>query len=392
MHWKGKKTLTDLRKQAIDAAGAVVVKVGTRVLTDNQGRLDRRRIDVLARQLCLFAESGRQTVLVSSGAVGAGVAKLGLAERPKQLSKLQAVAAIGQADLIQAYERAFAPSSRHAAQVLLTAGDLRRRSGYLNVRNTLRQIHMFGAIAVVNENDSVGVAELRTTFGDNDRLAAAVSGLLPQAMLIILSDVDGLYDGPPGAAGSTLLETVPSVDKSILALAVDKASGVSKGGMLSKLRAARLATSYGHPTLVAPGRDDHVLEKILRGEKVGTLFLPGGRSVRGRRRWIGSTAEVSGTLYIDQGAAEAILSGGASLLAVGIRKVKGNFRRGAIVSICTLDGAEVARGLSHYRSEEVRAIRGVASEDIAKMLGSCPHESVVHRDNMVLNEAAKRAV
>ncbi|WP_164102144.1 glutamate 5-kinase [Candidatus Laterigemmans baculatus] len=384
--------MADLRKRAINSARAVVVKVGTQVLTDKDGKLDRRRIDILASQLCLLAESGRQTVLVSSGAVGAGVAKLGLAERPQLLSKLQAVAAIGQADLIQAYERAFAPSSRHAAQVLLTAGDLRRRSGYLNVRNTLRQIHNLGAIAVVNENDSVGVAELRTTFGDNDRLAAAVASLFPEALLVILSDIDGLYDGPPGAEGSKVIDTVRRVDKSILELAVDKESGVSRGGMISKLRAARLATSHGHHTIIAAGSDDHVLEKILRGKKVGTLFVPGKRSVRGRRRWIGSTAEISGTLFVDKGACEAILSGGASLLAVGIRKVKGNFPRGAVVSICSLDGAEIARGLTHYRSEEIRSIRGVASEDIAKMLGNCPYESVVHRDNMAINEASRRPV
>ena len=377
--------MADERKRTIDAAKSIVVKVGTRVLTDDRGNLDRQRIATLAAQLCRIADTGRQTILVSSGAVGAGVAKLGLAQRPQLLSRLQAVAAIGQADLIQAYERAFAPSGRHAAQVLLTAGDLRRRSSYLNVRNTLRQIHDLGAIAVINENDSVAVAELSTTFGDNDRLAAAVAGLLTDSLLVILSDVDGLFDGPPSEPTSRMLEIVPRIDRGILELAVDKASGVSKGGMLSKLKAAHLANSHGHGAIIAPGRDDHVLDKILAAESIGTLFPAQQRSLRGRRRWIGSTAAVAGTLLVDGGAAKAIQLGGASLLAVGIRAVKGKFPRGSVVSIATLDEIEIARGLVNYRSEDVRAIRGVASEDIPAILGRRSYDSVVHRDNMAIS-------
>ncbi len=378
--------MLDYRKQAVDSAKAVVVKVGTRVLTDNDGKLDRRRIAVLAEQLARIAGSGRQTILVSSGAVAAGVAKLGLVERPQLVSKLQAVAAIGQADLIQVYEQAFAPSGRLAAQVLLTAGDLRRRSGYLNVRNALRQIHHYGAIAIINENDSVAVAELQTTFGDNDRLAAAVSGLLNEALLVILSDVDGLFDGSPTSPNSRLIDIVPEVNKEVLALAIDKISGVSKGGMISKLRAARLAASYGHHAIIGPGRDDAVLDKIMAGQSAGTLFLPKPRSMRGKRRWIGSAAAVAGTLIVDPGAAKAILAGGASLLAVGIRAVKGSFQRGAVVSICAVDGVELARGLTNYPSDEIRSIRGVASDDIPAILGHCPFDSVVHRDNMAVNE------
>jgi glutamate 5-kinase len=382
--------LTDHRRRAIDYAKAIVVKVGTRVLTDDSGMLDRRRIATLANQLCRLADTGRQTILVSSGAVAAGVAKLGLPQRPQLLSKLQAVAAIGQADLIQAYEKAFAPSGRHAAQVLLTAGDLRRRNGYLNVRNALRQIHDLGAIAIINENDSVAVAELSTTFGDNDRLAAAVAGLLSDALLVILSDVDGLFDGPPSDPNSRLIDLVPKVDKSVLDLAIDKSSGVSKGGMLSKLKAAQLANSYGHGAIIAPGRDDEVLDKILAGETIGTLFPAAERKIRGRRRWIGSTAPISGTLVVDEGAAKAIGKHGASLLAVGIRAVKGKFPRGAVVSITTIDSTEIARGLVNYRSDDVRAIRGVASEDIPVILGRRSYESVVHRDNMAITDSTNQ--
>lgn len=376
--------MIDLRRVAIENAGAIIVKVGTRVLTDSRGGLDHRRVGMLSEQLCRIADTGRQTILVSSGAVAAGVAKLGLPERPQVLARLQAVAAIGQADLIQAYERALAPSGRHAAQVLLTLGELRRRNAYLNVRNTLHQIHQLGAIAIINENDSVAVAELQTTFGDNDRLAAAVSGLLPAALLVILSDVEGLFDGRPEEPSSRLLDVVPRIDGSILALARDKLSGVSKGGMFSKLKAAMQATSYGHSTIIAPGRDDQVLDKVLAAQPVGTLFLPHPRSVRGRRRWIGSAAPVAGELVVDHGAAKAICHQGASLLAVGIRGVKGSFPRGSVVSIQDLTGQEIARGLVNYRSDEILSIRGLPSEQIQAVLGKCPYESVVHRDNMAL--------
>ena len=327
----------------------------------------------------------------SSGAVGAGVAKLGLSERPQSISILQAVAAIGQISLIEAYEQAFVPLGRHAGQVLLTAGDLRRRSGYLNVRNTLRQIHNYGAIAIVNENDSVAVAELRTTFGDNDRLAANVAGLLPQAMVVILSDMDGLYEAPPRTRASKVIETVPVVDKSVLGWPRTRKRGQPRrhdqqiaGGPIGHLARAT--------TLIAPGRDDHVLDKILAAETVGTLFLPGKR---GRCVAVADGSDRPRDLrqlFVDAGAREAISSGGASLLAVGIREVEGQIPAGAIVAICSLDGVEIARGLTNYRSEEMRSIRGVASEDIVKMLGHCPHDAVVHRDNMVISEASRRAV
>ncbi len=207
---------TETRRAVIEQTRSVVVKVGTRVITTDNGQLDRRRIDLLSAQLCRIADTGRQTLMVSSGAVGAGLGKLGLENRPSGLAQLQAIAAVGQTDLIQAYETSLSKLGRHAAQVLLTAADLRRRSGYLNVRNALTQIHSYGAIAIINENDSVAVSELMTTFGDNDRLASLVAGLLSDAMLIILSDVDGLYDGPPSDPASKRLEMVETIDDRIL--------------------------------------------------------------------------------------------------------------------------------------------------------------------------------
>ena len=372
------------RLDAIQSAQSVVVKVGTRVLTDSHGSLDRRRIESLAGGLCEIAETGRQTIMVSSGAVGAGMGKLGLPQRPSGLAQLQAVAAVGQADLIQAYESSLAKRGRHAAQVLLTRSDLRRRDGYLNVRNALTQIHEFGAVAIVNENDSVAVAELMTTFGDNDGLAAQVAGLLEQALLVILSDVDGLFDGPPSDSTSRRIDLVETLDDSIMSLADDHRGSLSKGGMASKLSAAALATSHGHHVIIGPGHDDHVLQKVLSGEPVGTLFLPTQRSIRGRRRWISGSADVQGKLIVDNGAVRALKHDGRSLLAIGIIDVKGNFKSGAVVSICDQDGREIARGLCNYPSKEVALIKGKISEMITGILGHRPYEAVVHRDNMTL--------
>ncbi|TWT82682.1 Glutamate 5-kinase [Planctomycetes bacterium CA13] len=378
-------SLIQHRKAAIDRSRCVVVKVGTSVLTAPDGSLDQHRINSLSAQLCRIADSGRQVVMVSSGAVGAGVGKLGLISRPSGLAQLQACAAIGQASLIQAYELGLSAGGRHAAQVLLTAMDLRRRSGYLHVRNALTQLHEFGAIAVINENDSVAVAELMTTFGDNDRLAAHVAGLMNDTLMIILSDVDGLYDGPPNLPTSERIHVVETLDESILALAEDHTGSMSTGGMASKLEAVTIATSHGHTAIIGPGHDDTVLDKIFAGEPIGTLFLPHERSIKGRRRWIGGTAPVAGTLHLDEGASKAVFQKGGSLLAVGITDVTGTFKRGSVVSLVDPSGHEIARGLCNYPSSEVSRILGQSSDYIEEILGTRPYENVVHRNNLVLN-------
>ncbi|MDF1841215.1 MAG: glutamate 5-kinase [Rubripirellula sp.] len=375
----------EARRRAIESARSVVVKVGTRVVTDAEGKLDHRRIELLSAQLARIADTGRQTLMVSSGAVGAGLGKLGLDQRPSGLAQLQAIAAVGQTDLIQAYENAMSKSGRHVAQVLLTAADLRRRSAYLHVRNALNQIHAFGAIGIVNENDSVAVSELMTTFGDNDRLAAQVAGLLNDAMLIILSDVDGLYDGSPENPGSSRISIVETIGDQILGYAQDHNSAHSKGGMASKLEAAQVATAHGQATIIAPGRDDDVLDKIFSEVDIGTIFLPNNKTIRGRRRWIGSAARVAGSLNLDTGATQAVCQQGGSLLAIGIVSVNGSFQRGSVVSLHDPNGQEIARGLCNYPSSEVEKIQGQPSERISEILGHRPYESVVHRDNLVLN-------
>ncbi|MEM6689289.1 MAG: glutamate 5-kinase [Planctomycetota bacterium] len=369
----------------IPESSAVIVKVGTRVLTADDGRLDRARIDVLSEGLCAIAETGRPVVLVSSGAVGAGVGKLALDGRPTSIAALQAIAAIGQTDLIQAYEDSLSRRGYHAAQVLLTAGDLQSREGYLHVRNAIGQMAQYRAVPIINENDSVSVTELATTFGDNDGLAAQVSGLFTDAVLIILSDIDGLFDGPPDDPKSRLLDWVDGVGANITSMAQTHSSSNSKGGMASKLSAASLANRQGHVAVIAPGRDDRVLQKLLAGEVIGTWFNPSSVvGVRGRRRWIDSSATIEGRLVVDAGAAKAILDGGSSLLAVGIKSVSGKFGAGEVIEIVGEDGEILARGLCNYPAVEVRQIIGLASDQIAERLGHRPHECVVHRNNLVV--------
>ncbi|QDV22814.1 glutamate 5-kinase [Aureliella helgolandensis] len=376
------------RKSVLQAADTWVVKVGSRVLTGPDGMLDTEQVGRLAAQLSELANAGNRVVLVSSGAVAAGVGKLGLASRPTVLSQLQAVAAVGQAHLIQTYEQYFSSHGRHAAQILLVADDLDDRTRYLNVRNTLVALLRMGVIPVVNENDSVAVDELMTTFGDNDRLAAMVAGLFESPALVILSDVAGVYDRDPRLEGARVVSTIEQVNQDVMDMAVDKESQVSKGGMSSKLQAAQFVTQSGAPVVIAGGRTPNVLPRLWAGEELGTLFLPEARGLSPRKRWIGFSAQPMGQLLVDEGACEAILSGGPSLLAIGIVSVQEDFGIGDVVSICRLDGEEIARGLSNYSSVDLMKIRGQRSPEIEEILGHCPYEAVIHRDNMTVIVAA----
>lgn len=379
--------MTDLLRQEVaTAARRIVVKVGTRVLAREDGTLDGDRIANLAEQTVALLEQGRQVVLVSSGAVGAGMSQLKLRQRPKDLAHLQAVAAVGQTNLIEAYDRTFRKHGRHAAQILLTADDLNDRTRYLNVRNTLLTLLEYGAVPIINENDSVAVDELMTTFGDNDRLAALVTNLVQAQLLIMLSDVDGLHDGDPQEGASQRISTVSVIDESILALARDKRTGLSKGGMASKLQAARIATTAGENVIIAAGRDPSTLIDAAAGKSVGTLFIAQGKTISPFKRWIGFSAHPKGKLILDAGAHRAICKTGRSLLAIGITAVEGEFAKGDVVALCQGQGREVARGLTNYPSAEVRRIIGIKSDRIAQVLGHCPYEEVVHRDNLVVTE------
>ncbi|MBX7072859.1 MAG: glutamate 5-kinase [Pirellulales bacterium] len=375
--------MADLVRQEIAAtAQLVVIKIGTRPLTNDQGTLDERRVHALAEEIHAAMQSGKRVVLVSSGAVGAGMGQLGLKQRPTDLATLQAVAAVGQSYLVQAYERALRAHGRHAAQILLTAEDFDDRTRYLNIRNTIAALLHLGAVPIINENDTVSVEELRTTFGDNDRLAAMVTNLMRASLLVILSDVDGLYDRDPTDPTAQVLPTVTQLDESIAALVKDRQTGLSKGGMASKLAAAKMCTAAGESVIIASGRSDGVISRILRGESVGTLFLAQGAALRSRKRWIGYTAQPRGYLIVDDGARQAITAQGRSLLAIGVRDCAGDFHKGDLVGLRDLAGVEFARGLCNYSSSEMARIKGLKSDAIAAALGYSPYQEVVHRDNM----------
>ena len=372
------------RLDLASAARLIVVKVGTRVLTGPDGLLDTARIEALGRQFDVALAAGRRIVLVSSGAVGAGMGRMGLTSRPQELASLQAVAAIGQSCLIEAYERAFRGRGRHAAQVLLVADDLQDRSRYLNIRNTLRALLDYGAIPVINENDTVSVEELRTSFGDNDRLAALVATLLGAPLLLLLSDVDGLYDRHPGEPGAAILRHVPRIDAGVEGLARDRLGGLSKGGMASKIAAARIVTEAGGNCIIASGRNDHVLDEVCRGADVGTLFSSRAAAMPAWKRWLGWSAEPRGSVVVDAGARDAVVDGGRSLLAAGVVSVDGQFAAGDVVALTTGPGRPFARGLVNYPADELRRIAGLKTDAIAAVLGSVPYEEVVHRDNLAI--------
>jgi glutamate 5-kinase len=376
--------MTDLLRQEVAVhADTMVVKVGTRVLTGDDGRLSEERIARLADDLCFVVQSGKRVVLVSSGAVAAGMGRLDMTARPTDLAHLQAVAAVGQSRLIETYERALRVHGRHAAQLLLTAEDVNDRTRYLNVRNTILTLLELSAVPIINENDTVSVAELLTTFGDNDHLAAIVCNLIRAPLLVILSDVAGLYNAHPSSPGAKVIETVTRIDE-VASAVQDGPSHLSKGGMASKLRAARIVTAAGGSVVIASGRDAGMLRRVVAGEEVGTLFVAQGKSVSPWKRWIGFTVRPRGRLLLDQGAQRAVQTGGRSLLSIGVTSVDGEFDKGDVVALCGPDGQEFARGLSNYSAGDIAKIKGLKTDQIAATLGHCPYDEVVHRDNLAL--------
>lgn len=376
------------RREKILRAQTIVVKVGTNVLSTDDDQLDADRITSLADQLHQICATGRKLVLVSSGAIGAGMGLLGLKQRPKDLSHLQAAAATGQAHLIHIYDKAFRPHGHHAAQILLTANDFKNRSRYLNVRNTLRTLHEFGAIPIVNENDTVSTEEIK--LGDNDRLAAMVAGLIQADLLIILSVVDGLLTGDPTDPASRRLPLVERFDEELLNLVGASKSSRGTGGMRTKLEAVHTATAVGVNVVIAHGKRAGVLNEIMKGDDIGTLFLAEGDGVSAWKRWIGYTMPPKGKFVLDEGARRAVEQQGKSLLAAGIARVEGDFSKGEVVSLVDHEsGEEFARGLSNYDSAAARSIAGQRKEEIAKMLGTTPYDEVIHRDNLVVTSLTK---
>ncbi len=372
----------ELRRSILDQARTIVVKVGTNVLSTPDDRLDESRVESLASQLHALLQGGRKVVLVSSGAIGAGINLLGLKERPKDLPHLQAAAATGQAHLIHLYDVAFRKFGFHAAQLLLTANAFKHRDRYLNVRNTLLTLSEYATVPVVNENDTVSTEEIK--LGDNDRLAAMVANLLPADVLVVLSVVDGLLTGDPSLPESRRIPLVERFDDELLNLVGASKSSRGTGGMKSKLDAVRTATAVGTHVLIAHGQRDNVLADIFRGEDVGTLFLAEQEALPAWKRWIGYTLPPKGKLIVDDGARRAIVEQGRSLLAIGVRLVEGHFDEGEVVALCDLQGVEIARGLCNYDAAAARLVAGKRTEDIARTLGAAPYDEVIHRDNLVV--------
>jgi glutamate 5-kinase len=371
-----------IRRDVFDSCRTVIVKIGTNVLTTESDRLNLPRIQCLADQIHRIQQTGRRVVLVSSGAVGAGIGILGLNRRPESLPELQAAAAIGQPSLMRTWGDALGQTGHHTAQLLLTGNDFRNRQRYLNVRNTLRTLFDFRVIPIVNENDTVSIREI--AVGDNDQLACMLTTLLPEPLLVILSGIEGLYDGPPSQPGSRVIPVVEKPDESLLRLVANEQSTRGRGGMGSKLRAILSATGMGETVILASGRSDSVLDDIRLGNSTGTLFLSRAESVPAWKRWIGFGAPPAGTLILDDGAVQAVRQSGRSLLAVGIREVQGDFEPGALIGMKTHDGIEIARGLANYSADEIRRIQGRRSDQIAAALGHVPFGEVVHRDNLAL--------
>lgn len=372
-----------VRQEVIALARTVVVKVGTNVLTAEDGTLAPARISALADQLQRIRQSGRQVALVSSGAIGAGVGRLGLGKRPADLRHLQACASVGQCYLMRAYEECLAKHGTPTAQILLTASDFDNRARYLNARNTILTLFEYGCLPIINENDTVSVAEIR--FGDNDHLAAMVTNLLQAPLLVLLTVVEGLFGGDPATDPTAqLIPTVAHIDSAVTDLAGASKSTLGTGGMRSKLRAARLATAAGESVIMANGARPGVLDAIFAAEPVGTLFLPHGGTMSAWKRWLGFTARPKGKLVVDAGARKAVQNQGRSLLSIGVLQVVGSFGKGDVIALSDAEGCEFARGLSNYSATDAVRICGLRTEQIAEVLGRIPYEEMIHRDNLVV--------
>jgi len=376
----------------IDHIRRVVVKIGSRVIVDERHVLDENRIRALTGQMAALRADGREIICVSSGAIAAGLRDLGCRERPRDLPSLQAAAALGQSKLIGLYRRFFAEHGLAAAQVLLTRADLQARERHLNARSTLNRLLGAGVVPIINENDTVAVDEIRV--GDNDVLSALVACLVRADALVLLTTADGLMTRPPGNSGDNggkLVEVVGTITSDIHAMAGDAGSDLATGGMRSKLQAAEIVTRSGEWAVIANGCTPDVLSRIFAGERLGTVFEPRPTRLGGRKRWIAFFDHPLGDLEIDAGAVDALTADGRSLLAVGIRAVRGTFGRGAPVRIVDQHGIEIGRALVNYPSDELVQILGRRSSEIERILGCCEYEEVVHRDNLVLQIRSQEA-
>jgi len=364
-------------------ARRLVVKIGSALLTNDGQGLDVPALGLWVDQMAALVEQGVELVVVSSGSVAEGMSRLGWTKRPEQLHELQAAAAVGQMGLVQTWEAEFKRHGIHTAQILLTHDDLSDRKRYLNGRSTLKALLDFGVVPIVNENDTVVTDEIR--FGDNDTLGALVANVVEADGLIILTDQLGLFDKDPRKNSDASLVTERFAgDRELDAMAGGSAGVLGRGGMQTKLRAARLAARSGAFTVIAGGRVEGVLARLRQGDVLGTLLLPEQERIAARKQWLASHLQTRGRLMLDDGAVKVLRQGGRSLLPVGVRRVAGQFRRGEMVSCVDSEGNEIARGLVNYDSRDAGAIAGRSSRSIADVLGYISDEEMIHRDNMVI--------
>ncbi len=362
----------------------VLVKVGSGVIASKEGGLREEKVEEVVDNLLFLRSKGVDVILVSSGAVACGMSILGIKKRPAEIPKRQALAAVGQAHLIRVYERYFDRAGVKVGQVLLTRDDVENRRRYLNAKNAINELLKMGIVPVINENDTVMVEEIK--FGDNDRLSALVAIMMDVDLVIMLSTVEGLYTKNPSLKGARLIGVVDCAKEDPFEIcSVEGSSFWGTGGMESKLVAVSQLVSSGIPVVIAKG-ERGVVERILSGESVGTLFIPGRRRVSGKKRWLAFASHPAGRVIIDDGAYVAIVKGGKSLLPSGVIDVEGRFEVGDVISCCTVDGREVARGLSNYSSEELAKIKGLKTFEIEAVLGYKNSDEVIHRDNMVVCE------
>ncbi len=373
------------QRQALNQAQRIVIKIGSSLLTDNGRGLDREAIASWVEQIAELTGQGKQVLLVSSGSVAEGMVRLGWKTRPQPLCDLQAAAAVGQMGLVQTYESLFQTYQLHTAQILLTHEDLSDRKRYLNARGTLLSLLKLGVIPVINENDTVATDEIR--FGDNDTLAALVANLVDADVLIILTDQAGLYDkNPVYHDDAKLIEQAEANDSSLSAMATGSDSQLGRGGMITKVQAAKLASRSGAATIIASGREEDIILRLLAAEKLGTFLVTNNEPLLARKRWLAGQLKVNGKIVLDDGAVKVLEESGKSLLPIGVETVIGDFKRGELVVCVNDSGREIARGLVNYNSDELQIIKRKPSQKIKELLGYAGESELIHRDNLVMME------
>jgi glutamate 5-kinase len=366
-------------------ARRIVVKVGSSLVTADGRGLDHAALARWAEQIAALTEQGKEVVLVSSGAIAEGIARLGWSKRPKAVNELQAAAAVGQMGLVQAYESIFRTHGLHAAQVLLTHEDLADRTRYLNARSTLRTLLELNVVPIINENDTVATDEIR--LGDNDTLGALVTNLIEADCLIILTDQTGLYTADPRRdVTATLVSDAHAGDPELERMAGGAGSSVGTGGMLTKILAAKRAARSGAHTVICSGREDRVLLRLAAGEAIGSQLVARQAPLAARRQWLADHLQLHGGVVLDEGAVRALRDEGKSLLPVGVKSVVGEFERGEVVAVIDISGREIARGLANYSASEARRIAGKPSGAIESELGYMDEPELIHRDNLVVLE------